>query len=233
MRRYVRLLLEKQRIAVLLHYLTRSTSTSIVNLSPSRKECMTKFNTKWRFLYKRKKKHSGKEQRLDTLLAEIVARGEKVIVWSSFIENVNYFYAKYKSLISVRIHGGMTIEDRNKSVEKFKSGEANVLFATPQAAKEGLTLTIANNVIFYDRGFNLDDYLQAQDRIHRISQTKTCFVYNLMIKDSIDVWVDKLLQAKQNAAFLAQGDYKLAQYQSIMDYSYGELIKEILNMEEQ
>lgn len=176
---------------------------------------------------------SGKEQRLDTLLAEIVARGEKVIVWSSFIENVNYFYAKYKSLISVRIHGGMTIEDRNKSVEKFKSGEANVLFATPQAAKEGLTLTIANNVIFYDRGFNLDDYLQAQDRIHRISQTKTCFVYNLMIKDSIDVWVDKLLQAKQNAAFLAQGDYKLAQYQSIMDYSYGELIKEILNMEEQ
>ena len=107
------------------------------------------------------------------------------------------------------------------------------MFATPQAAKEGLTLTIANNVIFYDRGFNLDDYLQAQDRIHRISQTKTCYVYNLMIKDSIDVWVDKLLQAKQNAAFLAQGDYKLAQYQSIMDYSYGELIKEILNMEEQ
>jgi hypothetical protein len=49
-----------------------------------------------------------------------------------------------------------------------------------------------------------------------------------MIKDSIDIWVDKLLQAKQNAAFLAQGDYQLAQYKDIMDYSYGDLIKEIL-----
>ena len=125
----------------------------------------------------------------------------------------------------------MTIEDRNKSVERFKFGDSKILFATPQAAKEGLTLTVANNVIFYDRGFNLDDYLQAQDRIHRISQKKTCNIYNLMVKDSIDIWVDKLLQAKQNAAFLAQGDFKLAKYQSVMDYSYGDLIKEILNIE--
>ena len=173
---------------------------------------------------------SGKEVQLDSLLNEIIVnRKERVIVWSSFIENINYFYKKYRTYSPTRIHGGISIDERNNSVEKFKTGQSWVLFATPQAAKEGLTLTIANNVIFYDRGFNLDDYLQAQDRIHRISQTKPCYVYNLMIKDSIDIWVDKLLQAKQNAAFLAQGDYKLAQYQEIMDYSYGDLIKEILN----
>ena len=86
-------------------------------------------------------------------------------------------------------------------------------------------------MIFYDRGFNLDDYLQAQDRIHRISQLKDCNVYNLMIKDSIDVWIDVLLQAKQNAAFLAQGDYKLSKFQSSMDYSFGDLVKHILNLE--
>lgn len=172
---------------------------------------------------------SGKEISLDKLLEEIIInRKERVIVWSSFIENVDYFCKKYKKYSPTKIHGGMTIEARNKSVEIFKGGESWVLFATPQSAKEGLTLTIANNVIFYDRGFNLDDYLQAQDRIHRISQTKTCYIYNLMIKDSIDIWVDKLLQAKQNAAFLAQGDYQLAQYKDIMDYSYGDLIKEIL-----
>ena len=90
---------------------------------------------------------------------------------------------------------------------------------------------MANNVVFYDRGFSLDDYLQAQDRIHRISQQKTCNIYNLMMEDSVDIWVDMLLQAKQNAAFLAQGDYKLAKYQSVMDYNYGDLIKEILNIE--
>ena len=175
---------------------------------------------------------SGKELALDKLLEEILARGEKVIVWSSFIENVDYFYKKYKDLKPTKIHGRMNIDDRNRSVDIFKRGDSNVLFATPQSAKEGLTLTIANNVIFYDRGFNLDDYLQAQDRIHRISQTKDCNIYNLMIKDSIDKWIDVLLQAKQNAAFLAQGDYKLSKYQQQMDYSFGDLVKSILNINE-
>lgn len=172
---------------------------------------------------------SGKELKLQQLISAIIGREEKVIVWSSFIENAEYFCKIYKQHCPVKIHGRMAIEDRNMSVERFKFGDAKILFATPQAAKEGLTLTVANNVIFYDRGFNLDDYLQAQDRIHRISQQKTCNIYNLMIENSIDIWVDKLLQAKQNAAFLAQGDYKLAKYQSVMDYSYGDLIKEILS----
>ena len=73
-------------------------------------------------------------------------------------------------------------------------------------AKEGLTLTVANHAIFYDRGFGLDDYLQAQDRIHRISQDKECFVHNLTASDTIDEWVDALLTAKHRAAQLAQGD---------------------------
>jgi SNF2 family DNA or RNA helicase len=175
---------------------------------------------------------SGKELVLDRLLQEITDRGEKAIVWSSFIDNVDYFYKKYKTYNPTRIHGRMAIADRNQSVATFKSGESSVLFATPQSAKEGLTLTIANNVIFYDRGFNLDDYLQAQDRIHRISQTKQCNIYNLMVKDSIDKWIDILLQAKQNAAFLAQGDYQLAKFQDNMDYSFGDLVKEMLNINE-
>jgi len=176
--------------------------------------------------------YSGKEEKLDFLIAQIVARGEKVIVWSSFIENIDYFHKKYKDYNPTKIHGRMAIADRNKSVEVFKSGASSVLFATPQSAKEGLTLTIANNVIFYDRGFNLDDYLQAQDRIHRISQKKDCNIYNLMIEDSIDKWIDILLQAKQNAAFLAQGDYQLSRFKDNMDYSFGDLVKEILNIAE-
>ena len=159
-------------------------------------------------------KISGKEKRLNELLDEIIRyRKEKVIVWSNFIENIDLFFKKFKNYNPCKIHGSLTIEERNKSVDKFKKDDTcKVLFATPQAAKEGLTLTVANNVIFYDRGFNLDDYLQAQDRIHRISQTKPCNIYNLMIKDSIDIWIDKLLEAKQYAAFLAQGDISLNMY---------------------
>lgn len=174
---------------------------------------------------------SGKEEVLDDLIKEIINRGEKVIVWSIFTENIDYFTKKYKIYDAVKITGKLSVEERGRSVDKFKFGEAKVLFATPQSAKEGLTLTVANNCIFYDRGFNLDDYLQAQDRIHRISQKKQCNIYNLMVAESIDMWVDKLLKAKQSAAFLAQGDIDLAQYQADIDYSYGDMVRQILNID--
>lgn len=172
---------------------------------------------------------SGKEQQLSILLEEICSVGDKCIVWSNFIENIDYFCEKYKQYNPCKIHGSMTIEDRNASVDKFKTDEGcKVLFATPQAAKEGLTLTVANHVVFYDRGFNLDDYLQAQDRIHRISQKKTCYIYNFITRGSIDEWIDKLIQAKHYAALLAQGDIPKEGYIKVADYSYAEIVKEIL-----
>lgn len=172
---------------------------------------------------------SGKEIELDILIKKIISVNEKCIIWTSYIENVNYFSQKYKNYGVVKIHGSMTIEDRNRSVDLFKNDSSiKLLFATPQAAKEGLTLTVANNAIFYDRTFNLDDYLQAQDRIHRISQKKKCNIYNIVIKDSIDDWIDALLIAKQNAAWLAQGDITKDFYNATADYSYGNIIKEIL-----
>lgn len=176
---------------------------------------------------------SAKEAVLDRLIRDILSNGEKCIVWSSFIENVNYFCKKYAELGSVKIHGGMNMIDRNRSVEQFYTDEYRVLFATPASAKEGLTLTMANHVIFYDRGFSLDDYLQAQDRIHRISQKKACYIHNIIMNDSIDEWVDVLLKSKQNAAFLAQGDITLSEYKEVADYSFGDLIKAILFPEQE
>lgn len=176
---------------------------------------------------------SSKELELESLLDTIIGNGEKCIVWSNYIENIEYFCLKFAKYNPAKIHGSLSMNERNMAVDQFKKNEdCRVLFATPQAAKEGLTLTVANNVIFYDRGFNLDDYLQAQDRIHRISQKKKCYIYNLIVKGSVDEWVDKLLQAKQYAAFLAQGDISEAEYEKVADYSYGQIIKYILNAEE-
>ncbi len=175
---------------------------------------------------------SAKEEALDRIINHIIENNEKCIVWSNFIDNVDYFKQKYDSLDAVKIHGKMNIESRNLSVKKFKESNSKVLFATPQAAKEGLTLTVANHVIFYDRGFSLDDYLQAQDRIHRISQVKTCYIYNLMVRDSIDEWIDVLLKSKQNAANIVQGDISRREYEQISDYSYGELVKQILKYDD-
>lgn len=176
---------------------------------------------------------SAKEAVLDRLIQEILANGEKCIVWSIFIKNINDFCKKYSELGSVKIHGGMDMADRNRSVERFYTDDYRILFATPASAKEGLTLTMANHVVFYDRGFSLDDYLQAQDRIHRISQKKTCYIHNIIMNDSIDEWIDILLKAKQNAAFLAQGDISLSKYKKVADYSFGDLINAILFPEQE
>ncbi len=172
---------------------------------------------------------SAKETVLDSLLHHIVDAGEKCIVWTNFIDNVEQFTKTYSKYGSVKIHGGMKITDRNRSVERFRTEDYKVMFATPASAKEGLTLTMANHVIFYDRGFSLDDYLQAQDRIHRISQKKTCYIHNIIINRSIDEWIDVLLKSKQNAASLAQGDISLKEYRKVADYSFGDLIKTILS----
>lgn len=173
----------------------------------------------------------GKFRILENIVQTIINRGEKVIVWTTFIDNVKWLTSEFKHYGAVKIYGGMNIADRNESVERFLAdSDAKVLIATPASAKEGLTLTVANHAIFYDRNLSLDDYLQAQDRIHRISQTKTCHIYNLIMKDSIDEWIDALIKSKYLAAQLAQGDITLETYQQNSNYDYGKIVHEILEM---
>ncbi|MDD5701714.1 MAG: DEAD/DEAH box helicase [Dehalococcoidales bacterium] len=174
----------------------------------------------------------GKQEVVIDLVGRIRDAGEKCIVWTSFTENVDWLSRELRVHGACRVHGKLTMEERNKAVERFLSVEdCRVLIATPGAAKEGLTLTVANHVIFYDRSFSLDDYLQAQDRIHRISQKKTCHVYNLIMKNSIDEWVDILLHSKQLAAQLAQGDISLEFYKSQMSYEFGDVLRGILGID--
>ncbi len=174
----------------------------------------------------------GKFPYLYNLLTNIANKNEKAIVWSSFIENVEWLYKQFKELQPVRVHGRLDMILRTRSIERFKKEpETRVMFATPGAAKEGLTLTCANHVIYYDRGFSLDDYLQSQDRIHRISQTKTCYIYNLIMEDSIDEWIDVLLNAKHLAAQLGQHDISPDYYRSQISYSFGDIVKAILKID--
>ena len=169
---------------------------------------------------------------LESTLGEITTAGEKAIIWTSFTENVDWLARELQPFGAVRVHGKMAIEERNRSIQNFKKKpETKLLIATPGAAKEGLTLTVANHAVFFDRSFSLDDYLQAQDRIHRISQTKTSYITNLIARDTVDEWVDVLLSAKQLAAALGQGDISKDEYQSKASYSFGEMVREILGID--
>lgn len=175
----------------------------------------------------------GKFRQLEDLLTGAIQRSEKVIVWTTFTENADWLSSQLSSYGAVKVHGKMAIEARNKSIDRFLSEDAvRVLVATPGAAKEGLTLTVANHVIFFDRSFSLDDYLQSQDRIHRISQTRTCYVHNLVMAESVDEWVDVLLSEKELAARLTHGDIRADVFSAGMNYQMFAMLKSVLGLDE-
>ena len=175
----------------------------------------------------------GKLEFLRDIVHQVCSDGQKCIVWSAFTENVDWLAKELANYGTCRVHGKLSIDRRNAALDSFLHDEdRRVLVATPSSAKEGLTLTVANHVIFYDRTFSLDDYLQAQDRIHRISQSRTCYVHNLIMPESIDEWIDILLQSKHLAAQLAQGDISLDYYRTKMTYEFGTIIKGILGIED-
>ncbi len=176
--------------------------------------------------------YPGKYESLIGIIESIIGANEKCIIWTNYIENVEWLYQELKQFGTVRVHGKMKIAERNQAVDNFMfKDEKKILIATPASSKEGLTLTVANHVIFYDRNFSLDDYLQAQDRIHRISQTKTCYIYNFIMQDSIDEWIDALLESKHLSAQLTQGDITIQEFKFRMTYEFGDVIKNILNIE--
>ena len=173
----------------------------------------------------------AKYSKLNDILKLAISEGSKAIVWTSFTDNADWLTQQLKQFHAVKVHGKMAIADRNASIAKFKlDTECKILVATPGAAKEGLTLTVANYAIFYDRSFSLDDYLQAQDRIHRISQTATCYIYNLLVANSIDEWVDELLSAKHVAAKLGQGDINEGKFTTEMSYAFSAMLADVLSI---
>jgi len=145
---------------------------------------------------------------LDKLLgAALDGTDRKAIVWTSFVQNIPALRKRFSSLSPVTLHGSLSAEERDASVRAFKTDDdVRLLIANPAAAREGLTLTQANLAIYLDRTFNLVDYLQSQDRIHRISQTRECEIVLLVAENSIDEFVDFSLEQKSRLAKFVQMD---------------------------
>jgi len=173
----------------------------------------------------------GKFPHLVRIIERALSEKSKIIVWTNFIENLRWLRKRLAQFGPVMVHGSMSIDERNQAIADFKNDPAvNVLLATPGAAKEGLTLTVANYAVFYDRSFSLDDYLQAQDRIHRISQTQNCYVWNLICAGTVDEWLDSLLTAKRLAAQLTQADITADEYARLANYDFGMIVHDILGL---
>ena len=144
------------------------------------------------------------DQLLDHYLAE---PSEKVIVWTSFVGNIAKLSERFAPLNPVVIHGEVSNDARNRAVTAFRNDpNVRLLIANPAAAREGLTLTEARTAIYLDRTFNLVDFLQSQDRIHRLSQTKPCEIVLLTADNTIDEFIDFAIEQKHRLARFSQGD---------------------------
>ena len=106
---------------------------------------------------------------------QLAREGQKVLIWSSFVRNVEYLSSRLADLGAVYIHGGVDAgdEDDNETREgKIKlfhdDPTVKVMVANPAAASEGVSLhRICHHAIYLDRTFNAAHYLQSEDRIHR------------------------------------------------------------------
>lgn len=153
----------------------------------------------------------AKFRALDELLHSYLAEPtEKVIIWTSFVDNIRSLLQRYARYKPVALHGEMDARSRTAAVSAFKrSAAVRLMIANPAAAREGLTLTQARTAIYLDRTFNLVDFLQSQDRIHRLSQENACEIVILNAQGTIDEFIDFSLAQKHRLAKYAQNDTDL------------------------
>ncbi len=132
-----------------------------------------------------------------TLVDDIMERGDKVLVFTSFrsVRDQLFTTFEYKATL---ITAEMSATTRALQVKRFQEDSNCKLFiATTQIAAEGLTLTAANIVIFNDLPFTPGALAQAQARAHRAGQTKSVHVYYVQSNTKFDTVVKETLTSRQ------------------------------------
>ncbi|KAK7072534.1 hypothetical protein SK128_014560 [Halocaridina rubra] len=135
-------------------------------------------------------KTCGKLQVLDQLLAELYKRGHRVLLFSQMTQLMDILedYLSLRPHYSYkRLDGRLALEDRQMSISEFNSDSSHFLFLlSTRAGGLGINLASADTVIIYDSDWNPQCDLQAQDRCHRIGQTKPVLVLRLITANTID-----------------------------------------------
>jgi len=133
--------------------------------------------------------NAGKVQKLKEILAECKARNDKILLFSQFtrmldiletvLDSLNYKY--------LRLDGQTPVTERQERIDDFNnSPDIFVFLLSTKAGGFGINLTAANVVIIYDLDFNPHNDKQAEDRAHRVGQTRDVTVMKLVTKDTIE-----------------------------------------------
>lgn len=153
---------------------------------------------------------SAKCRELAELLPTLKQGGHRVLIfsqWTSMLDILEWTL----DVIGVtyrRLDGSTQVTDRQTIVDTFNNDTS--IFAcllSTRAGGQGLNLTGADTVVIHDMDFNPQIDRQAEDRCHRIGQTKSVTIYRLVTKDTVDENVYEIAKRKLilDAAVLESG----------------------------
>lgn len=114
----------------------------------------------------------------------ILRNEKKTVIFTALVPTADYIYSSLKEnkVGCVEITGN-TPGNRMKLVKTFKEdNNTKVLVATTETLGNGITLTEADQILFFGTPYRSADFEQACDRIHRIGQTSNCHIYNILLK---------------------------------------------------
>merc|ERR1719225_2122873 len=142
----------------------------------------------------------GKLQVLDQMVVKLIADGHKTLIFSQMTKMLDILgdYCNFKKWKFCRLDGGMNFLDRQANIDKFNQDpEFNVFLLSTRAGGLGINLTAADTCIIYDSDWNPQQDLQAQDRCHRIGQTKPVMIYRLVTANTFDQRIVERAAAKR------------------------------------
>ena len=127
---------------------------------------------------------------LDRLLTELFETGHKVLLFSQFrtqLDILEDYCSELRGWKVCRIDGGVSQDNRREQIQQFnKDPNYKIFLLSTRAGGQGINLASADSVILFDSDFNPQQDLQAQDRAHRIGQTRPVIVYRLATKDTVE-----------------------------------------------
>ncbi|THU99120.1 hypothetical protein K435DRAFT_777107 [Dendrothele bispora CBS 962.96] len=161
---------------------------------------------------------SGKMMVLDRLLSELFSRKHKVLLFSQFttmLDIIEDWAVELKGWKICRIDGSTGPLERREQMNEFQNGgdspDAPQLFLlSTRAGGLGINLVAADTVIFYDQDWNPQMDAQAQDRAHRIGQTKPVLIFRLVSAHTIETKIMQRASEKRQleALVIAKGKFK-------------------------
>src|SRR5207245_3839287 len=147
---------------------------------------------------------SGKLARTEELLEEVLAEGDRALLFTQFAEWGALLQSHLEERLgseALFLHGGIPKRGRDEMVARFQSGRGPSVFVLSlKAGGTGLNLTAANQVIHFDRWWNPAVENQATDRAFRIGQARRVQVHKFVCVGTLEEKIDEMIAKKQKVA---------------------------------